>query len=64
MVIDNKMRTNLCDVYAAGDVCTASWTHSQLWFQVLCAPLISLHVCVCVADEAVDSGKTDGDVRC
>lgn len=34
VVIDNEMRSNLPEVYAAGDVCTASWTHSQLWFQV------------------------------
>lgn len=34
VVIDNEMRTNITDVYAAGDVCTANWSHSQLWFQV------------------------------
>lgn len=45
VVIDNEMRSNLLDVYAAGDVCTASWTHSQLWFQV-CAldPKCSVYV--------------------
>ena len=61
VVIDNEMRSNLPDVYAAGDVCTASWAHSPLWFQV-CA-LDSSHpqcsVCVC-ADETVESGETDG----
>ena len=34
VVVDNEMRSNLPDVYAAGDVCSANWDHSQLWFQV------------------------------
>jgi len=28
------MRTSVADVFAAGDVCTASWTHSPYWLQV------------------------------
>ena len=32
--VDNKLQTSVADVYAAGDVCTASWDHSSLWFQV------------------------------
>ena len=35
VAVDGEMRTNLCDVYAAGDVCTVQWdNHSKLWFQV------------------------------
>ena len=34
VVVDNEMRSNLPHVYAAGDVCSANWDHSQLWFQV------------------------------
>ncbi|KAH8377501.1 hypothetical protein KR093_005752 [Drosophila rubida] len=32
--VDEMMRTNLCDVYAAGDVCTAAWMPAQHWFQM------------------------------
>ena len=28
------MRTSDPDIYAAGDVCTAGWTHSYHWFQM------------------------------
>lgn len=35
VVVDQEMRTNLRDVYAAGDVCSTQWGgHSNLWFQV------------------------------
>ena len=67
VAIDNEMRSNLRDVYAAGDVCTASWEHSLLWFQV--CSIYSTTVCVCVhacacADETLDSGEADGCVCC
>lgn len=32
--VDDHMRTNICDIYAAGDVCTAAWEHSQDWMQM------------------------------
>ncbi|TKS90994.1 Pyridine nucleotide-disulfide oxidoreductase domain-containing protein 1 [Collichthys lucidus] len=32
--VDDHMMTSEPDVYAAGDVCTASWQHSQLWQQM------------------------------
>jgi thioredoxin reductase len=32
--VDDKMRTSENDVYAAGDVCTASWEPAQHWLQV------------------------------
>ena len=32
--VDDNMRTNLQDVYAAGDVCSASWVASPHWFQM------------------------------
>ncbi|XP_017056726.1 pyridine nucleotide-disulfide oxidoreductase domain-containing protein 1 isoform X2 [Drosophila ficusphila] len=32
--VDEMMRTNLEDVYAAGDVCTASWSPAMHWFQM------------------------------
>ena len=32
--VDDHMRTNICDVYAAGDVCNAAWEHSQCWMQM------------------------------
>ncbi|KAH8273802.1 hypothetical protein KR044_000713 [Drosophila immigrans] len=32
--VDEMMRSNLCDVYAAGDVCTTAWTPAQHWFQM------------------------------
>lgn len=28
------MRTSLPDIYAAGDICTASWEPSPVWHQV------------------------------
>jgi len=33
--VDGQMRTSVADVFAAGDVCTAAWTHSPYWLQVL-----------------------------
>ncbi|XP_023172218.1 pyridine nucleotide-disulfide oxidoreductase domain-containing protein 1 [Drosophila hydei] len=32
--VDEMMNTNLCDVYAAGDVCTAGWPNGTHWFQM------------------------------
>ncbi len=32
--VDENMRTNLANVYAAGDACHASWEHSDNWFQM------------------------------
>lgn len=34
IIVDKCMRTNLNDVFAAGDVCNASWEHSEYWFQM------------------------------
>jgi len=32
--VDEMMRTNLVDVFAAGDVCTANWPAAMHWFQM------------------------------
>lgn len=32
--VDEMMQTNLCDVYAAGDVCSAAWKPTDHWFQM------------------------------
>lgn len=32
--VDWKMETNLTDVFAAGDVCSAAWKHAPHWFQM------------------------------
>ncbi|NWU94071.1 PYRD1 protein, partial [Upupa epops] len=32
--VDKHMRTSLPDVYAAGDICTASWEPSPVWHQM------------------------------
>ncbi|KAM4676554.1 pyridine nucleotide-disulfide oxidoreductase domain-containing protein 1 [Discoglossus pictus] len=32
--VDDHMRTSLPHVFAAGDICTASWEHSRLWQQM------------------------------
>lgn len=32
--VDKYMRTSLPDIYAAGDICTASWEPSPVWQQV------------------------------
>lgn len=35
IMVDSEMRTNIPDVYAAGDVCTVHWDPwPQMWFQV------------------------------
>jgi len=34
IAVDGQMRTSVADVFAAGDVCTAAWTHSPYWLQV------------------------------
>lgn len=34
ITVDEMMRTNLGDVYAAGDVCTAAWAKAPHWFQM------------------------------
>ena len=33
--VDSTMQTSIADVYAAGDVCNASWEHAPHWLQVL-----------------------------
>ncbi|CAH1798790.1 unnamed protein product [Owenia fusiformis] len=32
--VDDNMRTNLTNIYAAGDICTASWKPSKHWHQM------------------------------
>ncbi|XP_060655276.1 pyridine nucleotide-disulfide oxidoreductase domain-containing protein 1 [Drosophila nasuta] len=32
--VDEMMRSNLCNAYAAGDVCTSAWDPAQHWFQM------------------------------
>jgi len=32
--VNNKMQTSVNDIYAAGDVCTASWEPAAHWLQV------------------------------
>lgn len=32
--VDEFMRTNIENVYAAGDICCASWEHAENWFQM------------------------------
>lgn len=32
--VDEFMKTNLEDIFAAGDVCTADWDYAQHWFQM------------------------------
>lgn len=32
--VDSRMRTNIPDIYAAGDACTASWENAKHWFQM------------------------------
>lgn len=34
LMVDKFMRTNITDVYAAGDVCNASWEHAEHWMQM------------------------------
>ncbi|OWF48998.1 pyridine nucleotide-disulfide oxidoreductase domain-containing protein 1-like [Mizuhopecten yessoensis] len=34
LLINEKMETSVVDVYAAGDVCSANWTHSPHWMQM------------------------------
>ncbi|OTF77509.1 pyridine nucleotide-disulfide oxidoreductase domain-containing protein, partial [Euroglyphus maynei] len=34
IMVDREMRTNLNDIYAAGDVCTVNWPQSPHWFQM------------------------------
>ncbi|XP_058599418.1 pyridine nucleotide-disulfide oxidoreductase domain-containing protein 1-like [Neofelis nebulosa] len=32
--VDDHMHTSLSDIYAAGDICTASWQPSPVWQQM------------------------------
>lgn len=34
ILVDDQMRTNIPDIYAAGDVCSAGWNHAPHWFQM------------------------------
>lgn len=34
LTVDSKMQTNIADVYAAGDVCSAGWNPAPCWFQM------------------------------
>eukprot|EP00118_Oscarella_pearsei_P009533 m.55317 g.55317 ORF g.55317 m.55317 type:complete len:511 (+) comp34453_c0_seq3:214-1746(+) len=34
LLVDDQMRTNAPDIYAAGDVCSAGWKPSSHWFQM------------------------------
>lgn len=34
LMVNDKMQTNIKDIYAVGDACTASWNLSPHWFQM------------------------------
>ena len=34
LLVDSNMQTNIVDVYAAGDVCSAGWHPAPCWFQM------------------------------
>ena len=34
LLVDERLMTNVEDIYAAGDCCTANWDIPELWFQV------------------------------
>lgn len=34
LIVDSNMQTNIVDVYAAGDVCSAGWSRAPCWFQM------------------------------
>jgi pyridine nucleotide-disulfide oxidoreductase domain-containing protein 1 len=34
LIVDDHMKTNIQDVYAAGDICTAGWQWSPYWHQM------------------------------
>lgn len=34
IAVNDMMETNVLDIYAAGDVCTAMWEHGDHWFQM------------------------------
>lgn len=38
--VNERMKTSVADIYAAGDACTASWKLAHLWFQVLFSPVV------------------------
>lgn len=44
ILVDDRLRSNLPDIYAAGDSCTPDWPLPKHWFQV--RPQISLDVVV------------------
>lgn len=72
IVVDSEMKTNIPDVYAAGDVCTLQWDpHPQMWFQVSSSatfrptmhfpcqtlpPVLAFHI----IDASLDPGQTNG----
>ena len=78
LTVDTEMRTSLSDVYAAGDVCTADWTHCATWFQVRLPPLgVEKYSPLIVsdlpstylgwragADEVVEPGQANGMLCC
>ncbi|MEE6477387.1 hypothetical protein FKM82_011496 [Ascaphus truei] len=53
MKVDEHMHTSLQDIYAAGDICSASWTHSALWQQfsksVKPQSDLNIFICMCLA---------------
>ncbi len=35
ILVDKHLKSNIEDVYAAGDICTAGWQPAPHWFQVI-----------------------------
>ena len=61
------MRTNVPDIYAAGDICSVNWPDvSRTWFQVI--PFLLFYNkpfnTPSNIDEIVESSKTIGSIRC
>jgi len=44
IIIDTEMRSNIPDVYAAGDVVnTSKWTDTGYWYQVSCLTMFEYY---------------------
>ena len=52
IIVDEQMRTNTANVYAAGDVCTTSWQPHEHWFQMRLwtqAHQMGVHLANCIS---------------
>jgi hypothetical protein len=63
LLVDEKMRTSVKNIFACGDVCSAGWKWAEHWFQVSCEGFLINCLDSLRSDASMVSSSADGTLR-